>query len=302
MLKSVRVSQPFNRLATATLHALLAGTGRRSEWIIKHLHRAGAVRALLPNGRTLSLWSRGDDWVSNQIYWRGWDGYEPETTRLFYRLAERANVTIDIGAYVGYFTLLAAHANPAGRVIAFEPLTPVADRLRRNVRLNGLANVECVAGAVGDRDGEADFYHLPDGLPTSSSLSAEFMRQATGNHSRVVVNRLDRFVEEHGIARVDLLKIDTESTEPQVLAGAAAVLKRDRPHIICEVLAARAGGPALEAILRPLGYRFFLLTPDGPELRPTIAGHPAWLNYLFTTLTVDELPRSPAGANGTATQ
>jgi hypothetical protein len=80
--------------------------------MIKHLHRFGIVRSRLPHGRTLRLWSRGDDWIANQVHWRGWDGYEPETLPLFFRLAATARVTLDVGAHVGFFTLLAGHANP----------------------------------------------------------------------------------------------------------------------------------------------------------------------------------------------
>ncbi|HEX3151786.1 MAG TPA: FkbM family methyltransferase [Gemmataceae bacterium] len=288
-LKFLRTSQPFNGIATFGARAFLSGLGARSEWLIKHLHRSGRVSIRLPNDRILRLWSRGDDWVSNQVYWRGWDGYEPETTQLFFRLAAQSTVTLDVGAYVGYFSLLAAHANPAGRVCAFEPLPAVFERLTRNVALNGLTNVECVAAAASDFDGEADFFHIPDGLPTSSSLSAEFMHATTSHHSRVTVARLDRMLEHRDLPRVDLIKVDAETAEPSVLRGAARILERDRPHIFCEVLADRADGIALEKTLRPLGYRYFLLTDAGPEPRERIEGHARWLNYLFTKLTQTEI-------------
>src|SRR5580693_402829 len=143
-LKALRTSQPFNWLTTSSLRAGLDLMGVRSEIVIKHLHRVGPVGCKLPNKRKLRFWSRGDDWVSNQVYWRGWRGYEPETTPLFFRLATGANVTIDVGAHVGFYALLAAHANPAGHVVAFEPMPAIHARLARNVRMNGLANVTCV--------------------------------------------------------------------------------------------------------------------------------------------------------------
>ena len=93
------------------------------------------VRRKLPNGRTLRLWSEADDWVSNQIYWRGWR-YEPRRRRL----ADSAEVTLDVGAYVGFFALVAAHANPKARIYAFEPMPMVYERLRKNVRINQLSN------------------------------------------------------------------------------------------------------------------------------------------------------------------
>jgi FkbM family methyltransferase len=258
--------------------------------VIKHLHRVGPVRRGLPNGRTLSLWSQADDWVSNQIYWRGWDGYEPESVPLFFRLAARSRVTFDVGAYVGFFSLVAAHANDEGVVYAFEPMADVFERLRKNVALNRLNNVRCTATAVGEIDGAAEFYHTGDFLPCSSSLSFEFMQSAGAVRSSVVpVITLDRFVQENGLSRIDLVKIDTESTEPQVLRGMIETVRRDHPIVMCEVLKDRGSERALEEILRPLGYRFYLLTPDGPVMRERIEGHPSWLNYLFTTLEPDEV-------------
>lgn len=289
-LKRLRTSQPFNRVATWSIRAFFNLTGLRSEFVIRHLHRVGNVECRLPNGHTLRLWSKADDWVSNQIFWRGLDGYEPETVSLFFRLAERSRTTIDIGAYVGFFTLLAAHANPDAEVYSFEPMPEVFDRLQNNILLNRISNAQCIAGAVGDIEGTAEFFHQSTGMPTSSSLSFEFMSSATGVISTTVpVTTLDRFVEENSLTRIDLLKIDTESTEPDVLRGAITVLKRDKPVIFCEVLKGRGSEKPLEEILQPLGYRYYLLTPEGPVCHGSIEGHPEWLNYLFTTLSPDEV-------------
>jgi FkbM family methyltransferase len=282
LLKGLRASQPFNSVATSSVRIVLSCLGVRSEFIIKHLHRFGSVRSTLPNGRILQLWSKGDDWVSNQVFWRSWRGYEPETIPLFYQCATRARVTLDVGAYVGFYSLLAAHANPAGKVFAFEPLPSIHERLQQNVARNGLMNVECLETAVGERDGTADFFHMDLTLPTSSSMSEEFMRTASGvRRSAIPVITLDRFIRERNLTGVDLVKIDTESTEPQVLRGMLETLRRDRPTLFCEVLKGRGSERALEEVLAPLGYRYYLLTPEGPMPQERIEGHPTWLNYLF---------------------
>jgi FkbM family methyltransferase len=290
VLKHIRSSQPFNCVSTSTVRAILRTIGVRSEFVTKHMCRVGMVCSGLPNGRTLRLWSRGDDWVSNQVYWRGWRGYEPEMTPLFFRLAARSSAVLDVGAYVGYYTLLAAHANPESRVYAFEPMPSIYARLTRNVALNGLRNVVCTACAVGEADGYAEFYHAPFELPTSSSLSREFMASTPAlTHSTVRVVTLEQFAREHGLERIDLLKVDTESTEPQVLKGMGRLLSEDRPTIFCEVLKGRGSEADLEEILRPLGYKFYLLTGDGPAPRERIKGHGEWLNYLFTPLGPEEV-------------
>ncbi len=292
VLKKIRASQPFNSVTTAAVHACQQVTGVKSEFFIKHLPRVGYVRRKLPNGRELLLWSQGDDWVSNQVYWRGWSGYEPETIPLFFRLATKAHLTVDVGAYVGFFSLLAAHANNTGIVYAFEPLPSVYKRLQRNVALNRLTNLRCIAGAVGETEGEADFWHIDAKTPTSSSLSHEFM--GSGENlicTKVKVYTLDCFVHDNNLNRVDLMKLDTESTEYQVLLGMTKTLQRDHPTMICEVLPGRGGEAPLEEVLRRFGYRFYHLTPTGPVHRDRVEGHPEWLNYLFTPLSPDEVVR-----------
>lgn len=283
LLRRARYWPVLNGVATGVARTAFGALGHTPESVIRHLHRVGTVHRRLPNGRTLVLWSRADDWISNQVFWRGWDGYEAETSRVFYKLALRAQVTLDVGAYVGFYSLLAAHANPSGRVYAFEPHPAVFERLTLNVRLNGVANVACLAIAAGATDGAADFHYVPGGLPSSSSLSLPFMAQSGAplEHRRVPVVTLDAFAREAGLDHVDLVKMDTETTEPDVLEGMASLLDRHRPHIVCEVLAGRADEGRLEAILRPLGYRFYLLKKEGPTPVAHVRAETDWLNHLF---------------------
>jgi FkbM family methyltransferase len=162
--------------------------------------------------------------------------------------------------------------------------------LKNNVAINGLSNVECVASAVGERDGAAEFYYVGTTLPTSSSLSFNFMRSAENLESDTIpVTTLDSFVRDKMIDRLDLVKIDTETTEPEVLRGMQRTLSRDCPTIVCEVLKGRGTEQALEAVLGPLGYSYYLLTPEGPRPQARIEGHPEWLNYLFTLLSPEEI-------------
>jgi FkbM family methyltransferase len=289
-LRRLRLTQPFNLVATNLTRTALRVLGVEWDLAVRHLHRVGTVGAALPNGRTLRLWSQADDWVSNQVFWKGWDGYEPETARVFFALAARARATLDVGAYVGYYAILSALASPDSTVHALEPHPEVYERLLRNVALNGLGNVRCRRAAAGAADGQAELFHVPTSMPTSSSLSLDFMRPAGElRGSTVEVIALDCYLREQGVERLDLVKVDTETTEPQVLTGMVESLRRHRPAIVCEVLPASGTGAALSALLGPLGYRYYLLTPDGPLPCSAIEGHPRWLNYLFTTFDLPEL-------------
>lgn len=282
LLKQLRSMPAFNAPATNAARMTMRALGRESEFAIKHLPRVGTTTMTLPNGRRAQLWSRGDDWVSNQVFWRGWCGYESEVTPMFWSLAQEARVIFDVGAHVGFYTVLAAMANASATVYAFEPLAPVFERLERNIRLNLLENVATQNQAVGKVDGEAQFFHVPGIIPCSSSLSGAFMHGTPHVTSAPVsVVRLDTFSMSRGIGKIDLMKLDTETTEPDVLAGMGRLLADYRPDVFCEVLP-RADADALTAILQPLGYSFHLLTEAGPIRRERVIGDERWSNYLFS--------------------
>lgn len=276
-LKRLRAVEALNEPVTTATRAVMRAAGVESEAVVRHLHRVGKVSAPLPNGRTLRLWSRGDDWISNQVFWRGWDAYEAETTPLYFDLARRSRVTVDVGANVGYHTLLAAHANPAGRVVAFEPHPDLFRRLRRNVELNAVTNVQCHDVAAGDRTGEAVLRSPTSDLPITSSLTTVPGAAYTTTRTVKVVE-LDDILRETG---VDLLKIDVEGAEPMVLGGMRGTLDRHRPAIVCEVISYAGTAEALHDLLDPFGYAYYHLTPGGPVRRERIVGHLEWRNYLM---------------------
>lgn len=284
LLKEVRRFPPMNWALTQSVRAVLRSTGRQQENLVRHLPRSGRVSSRLPNGRWARFGSRGDDGVANEVFWREWHGYEPEQTLLFHELARRSRVTLDIGAHIGFYTVLAALTNPAGHVYALEPLPKAFERLQENITLNGLTNVHALCMAAADRDTEAEFFHVvTEDIPSSSSLSREFMEDIGGSLQSTSVRtaRLDTLMAEANIAScVDLVKIDTETTELEVLGGMAEVLSQNHPAIFCEVLP-NGDGAAITRLLQPLGYQFFLLTAAGMEERPAVEPVERWRNWLF---------------------
>ena len=281
--RAVVTLSPLNRVVTDVLRARLPERALRHPALPRFVPRSGLVEAPLPDGAVLRMTSRGDDDVASEVFWRGWASHEPETARVFYDLARAARVVLDIGAHVGYFALLASHANPRALVYAFEPMPRVRARLERNIALNG-SRVACESFALGSRRGTAEFFHTRHGIPSSSSLAEGFMRSIVDGDeltsSAVEVTTGDEFVQSRGLAGVDLVKIDTETTEAAVLEGLLRTLRRDRPHVVCEVLDGEVGA-AIEALLAPLGYEFFVLTSGGPVPREHIWPETPWRNYLL---------------------
>ena len=282
----MRTSQPLNRLLTSTLKGIFDATGLRPSFVLKHLPRVGPMSLQLPDGAIVKIDSSGEDWIPTQLFWNGWLGYEPEVVPIFYQLAKKARAVFDVGAHIGIFSILAGRANPNSRVVALEPLTRIYERLERNISLNGLTNVECQLAAAGDTEGDQEFYFPDEHAPVSSSLKSEWLLASMPaekvQHVTVKVVKLDELATRLGLQHVDLIKLDTERTEHEALAGCVNILERDRPDIICEVWPDAKNVEQLEALLYPLNYSFYQLLPAGPQPRKRIAGSIDALNYLFT--------------------
>ena len=150
--------------------------------------------------------------------------YEPRTTQLFKEILQPGMVVIDIGAHVGYYTLIAAkQVSTTGRFYAFEPDQDNHSLLLKNIELNGYDNVTVTNKAVSDRVGRSELfltnldsgrhsmYH--HGLPERGSVSID-------------TTTVDSFLESEKWPTVDVVKIDVEGAEVTVLTGMAELLKR----------------------------------------------------------------------------
>lgn len=219
---------------------------------------------------------------------------EPETLAPFLAALELfpKGLFLDIGANVGVFSLLASALSDA-RVVAFEPTPELAATARRIAEINGFP-IQLQELALGRTTTIGTFY-LSDVTDASNSLAAGF--RASHESVEVRVETLDDWCARSGEVPA-VIKIDTETTEPDVLAGGRQVLARTRPWIICEVLPGRRSDD-LVAELEPLGYTWHHLLP-GQELAATTALAPSeeHRNWLFTPepLSEDFIARSRAWA------
>jgi FkbM family methyltransferase len=125
-------------------------------------------------------------------------------------------VFVDVGANVGTYALaLAGHVGAGGKVIAIEPHPVTHSRLAFNSAASGYAQVKLVAAAAGPADGELLIETDGDNLGASHIVQGE----ATNKAIKVPSLRLQRVLEDAGVARVDALKIDVEGFEDRVLTG-----------------------------------------------------------------------------------
>jgi FkbM family methyltransferase len=174
------------------------------------------------------------------------------------RLA-RGNVFFDVGANIGFFTLLGARmTGPEGAVVAFEPAPEGAAAVRRHADLNQFANVTVIEAAAGDRAGRERF--LIVGEASWSHLADRGPHRDTKREVDVDVVVLDELIEAGGIPPPDVVKIDVEGSEGAVLRGLARTIERHRPAIVCELHETNA---EIAELMHGFGYRLENLS--GPE-------------------------------------
>jgi FkbM family methyltransferase len=168
---------------------------------------------------------QGKRWIFHSTFTSCWLGlYEYEKQELFRSLVKPGDVVFDVGANVGYYTLLAATlAGPSGTVCSFEPSPRNAAILRQHVSFNRLVNVEFHEAAVSDKDGEAffDFGEMPE---------MGFLSDKGG--CRVLTLCLDSLWRRSTGRLPNLIKIDVEGAEMQVLNGAIELISNARPELL----------------------------------------------------------------------
>jgi FkbM family methyltransferase len=218
----------------------------------------------LPNGNSFKYSAIADDAIARAIFWRGWDGWEPETMRIFYKLAQKSKLFLDIGANTGLFTLVTLAANPQAKVMSFEPVPHVYKRLLSHIEMNGwLDRCDVKNLAVSNTVGETKL-HIPfEDVPLSASLNPQGFRGYEGYLIDIDVTTIDTICSQN--EPIDLIKIDAEGFDDKVLLGMYRILSNSAPTIIVEC---NYDGPflAVETILSQFGYRFFHLRPEGPIL------------------------------------
>jgi FkbM family methyltransferase len=175
---------------------------------------------------------------------------EPRVQHAFASLIQPRMVVYDIGANVGFFTVIAARLSPQGRVVAFEPLPENSERIRHNVALNNLQNIIVRTEALSDTDAQARFQVSPE--PTWGKL-ASLDKGISPNVGAidVKVSRLDSLVEAGEIPIPELIKIDVEGAETGVLRGAESTLRQARPLLLIEL---HGTNQPIAGLLETLGY------------------------------------------------
>lgn len=240
------------------------------------MNRPDAIALRIPGpAQPLQLYVHDarDQCVSRRIRDEGI--WEPFETSLLLELLRPGDVFVDVGANIGYFTVLAAsRVGDSGAVFAFEPDPDNYRLLQANTALNAVAHrVTCVPAALSDTAGQGYLYLSADNLGDHRVYAGEEPRASVPIDlycgSEFLAGRL---------ARLDLLKVDTQGSEFQVIAGLMPLLRAlpRPPRVLIELTPhalreAASSGRALLELLATLGQPMWIIDHIEGRLHPSSA-------------------------------
>jgi len=230
-------------------------------WCYKHVHHllappAGKVAVRLVRGFVMRLNLADPD--QRRMYFYG-DYDERREADLITRVLTPGQVFWDVGANIGYFTLLAAvRLENTGEVVAFEPQAAAWEQLTMNLSLNFFTQVRTIQAAVTDRAGEACLYAADGRADGRANLFQAGCGQTACQQVQTLT--LDGWRADTGAAGPDFIKLDVEGAELAALRGARETLASCAPLLLVEIKEAicRALGQGPHAIydfLGELGYQ-----------------------------------------------
>ncbi len=196
-------------------------------WIPYAAQIGKLLKMILPSDMVVPILQgklRGKKWlISSSNIECALGSYEYEKRVLFERIVSNSSVVYDIGAHVGFYTLLASQlVGVHGKVIAFEPVPRNLIILKKHLEMNHCTNVVVIEAAVSDKSGICSFSEGSDS--STGRLSEE---------GQLTVNTvsIDDLAVRSKIPIPDYIKIDAEGAELVILKGAQWVLRNYNPKI-----------------------------------------------------------------------
>lgn len=200
------------------------------EWLLRRLRLDKELFVKkLPNGLFVEV--SVNDHIEKHLFWYG--TYEKKEVATMQTLLDIDSVVVDIGANIGYFSLMAAKKATAGHIYSFEPVTKNMKKLKRNILLNRIKNIYPIQAAISNVSGKTTLYISTDENSGMSGL--RITENFSGKCETVTSITLDEAVLEYNLPKIDLIKIDAEGSEINVLRGMTKTRTDQKPIILIEV-------------------------------------------------------------------
>lgn len=227
--------------------------------------------------------------IAREIYWSGGVRRKKSDKLVMYcfeYFVSKSDLMIDIGAYSGFFSCVAAITNTKICVYSYEILPSAYLLLWKNIiSNNAVGNIKPSLCGISDSPSSIIMPLIISGsvLPSSLSLGSKFKRGIT-----IPVTTIDSQIEVEKYNHC-VIKIDVEGYEKNVLLGAKRILFSLRPDIICEILPDSVDYMDIEQQLLLLSYNFFQFTDEGLLMKEKLIPDNAGRDWLFTTKTEEEI-------------
>lgn len=206
---------------------------------------------------------------SSLIYWNGVNGFEPNTWKVLKKIILQSNHFLDIGANIGFYSVLAKKIKPSINIGTFEPIPSI---YKKNLLFHNANNIDysnVYQMAISDEDGQSTIY-LPIVDSTIEEESTATLRKDSWQSKKpnriefqVKTQKLDTFFKSHKVTAPLVIKIDVEDFEYNVLKGAYNTLVTHKPVIVCEILQREHGNQDTYDFLTACEYSIFAITQNG---------------------------------------
>lgn len=210
------------------------------------------------------------DFRSAPIEILNFNEYEPNEMSIVRLLSSHIHTMLDIGANIGWYSLVIGSLNKSACIHSFEPIPDTFDRLKKNCSLNKSVNINCHNFGLSSSPGSFPFYFYPEGGINAS------MRNLSQREDVVVVqcqlSTLDHFASNHLTeSRCDFVKCDVEGNELSVLEGGKSFLVEHKPILFLELL--RKWSAHFDyhpndvfKLLKDIGYSAYVVESEGKLL------------------------------------
>jgi FkbM family methyltransferase len=218
-----------------------------------YLYQKGSLRQVNINGIRYVLDIHNV--VEHLVYFR----IAPENFGPVEPVLKNARVLFDIGANIGSTALYFASKNPQARIYSFEPHPDTWQKARNNIDLNSFGNIHLVNKGLGDTDMSTKLYQVVNNNPGMNRILPD---NDAFPFVMINITTLDGFCLQHGISKIDFMKVDVEGFEYHVLKGGCEIISSCHPVIYLELYdhGLKKNGHsagALVALARSMGYNRF---------------------------------------------
>lgn len=191
----------------------------------------GLIDVLFDQETKFTVLCLNDDVIALRYLWSGGAFTEPKSLEYWKVLAKSSEFTIDVGAYTGFYSLVAASLTRKP-IYSYEPISFIYARLAANAKLNGYANLKFENKAISNKSDtiKIGLRFGPRLFSSGSSITEIALKKAAATQSIDAVT-LD---SQHSKDPVELIKVDVESAEMLVLEGAKDILSNHKPVLLME--------------------------------------------------------------------